>query len=93
MTLQPIFGWLHHMHYVKHQRRGVISHVHIWYGRLLIILGIINGGLGLQMAGSPTRFVVAYCVVAALMTVMYLCSVTFGIFRKRRSNNKSINST
>lgn len=70
--LQPILGWAHHEYFVKHQQRGLISHTHIWYGRALIIIGIVNGGLGLQLASAPQRFIIAYSVVAAIMSVLYV---------------------
>ncbi|PNY26704.1 Uncharacterized protein TCAP_03368 [Tolypocladium capitatum] len=85
MGLQPVFGWLHHVYYVKHRGRGIISHIHIWYGRALIIIGIVNGGLGLQLAGTPQRFCTAYIAVASLSTLMYVSAFVFGFFKNRRS--------
>ena len=37
-----------------------------------MILGIINGGLGLKLAGGDGVFVIAYSVVAGVMFVAYL---------------------
>ncbi|POR33242.1 Uncharacterized protein TPAR_06578, partial [Tolypocladium paradoxum] len=90
LGLQPVFGWLHHMYYVKHRGRGIISHIHIWYGRALIIIGIINGGLGLRLAGTPQPFFTAYVVVAVLSTLMYVSAVAFGLFRNRRSRTGDV---
>ncbi|KAM5355807.1 hypothetical protein ACJ41O_002453 [Fusarium nematophilum] len=75
MGLQPILGWAHHRYFVSHGKRGIISHVHIWFGRILMILGIINGGLGLQLAGSPRGYVIAYSVVAGIAAVLYLAGL------------------
>ncbi|KAK2768997.1 integral membrane protein [Colletotrichum kahawae] len=66
----------------KFQGRGIISHVHIWYGRALMILGIINGGLGLKLANTPTRYVVAYSVPAAILGVMWLGAGVWGEMRR-----------
>lgn len=85
LGLQPIFGWLHHLHYVKNRKRGVISHVHIWYGRALMVLGIVNGGLGLSLAQESRGFVTAYIVVAVVVGLMYLGSILFRVSRNRRS--------
>lgn len=85
MGLQPFFGWLHHRYYLKHRGRGIISYIHIWYGRALIIIGIVNGGLGLQLAGTPRHFCIAYIVVAALFALIYVSAFVFGLFRRRRS--------
>ena len=90
LGLQPVFGWLHHRHFTKHQGRGIISHIHIWYGRALILLGVINGGLGLQLAGDTSgAWVIAYSVVAGIMFITYVLSVFIGSRRKRRMSEKA----
>lgn len=43
------------------------SHLHLWDGRIAIILGIINGGLGLRLAGARETLKLAYTIVAAIM--------------------------
>jgi len=50
LFFQPLLGFLHHFMFKKHGRRMVWSYGHIWLGRIIITLGIINGGLGLQLA-------------------------------------------
>lgn len=91
MGLQPILGWAHHRFFVKNQRRGAISHIHIWYGRALMILGIINGGLGLQLANSPRGYIIAYSVIAGIAFVLYVAGVFVG--KSRRGDRlKQINS-
>lgn len=82
LAIQPFLGYAHHAYYKKFQGRGIISHVHIWYGRALMILGIINGGLGLQLANTPTRYVVAYSVPAAILGVMWLGAGVWGEMRR-----------
>lgn len=83
--VQPFLGVWHHMHYRKHQQRGIVSHVHVWYGRSLMILGVINGGLGLQLAGADNSFVIAYSVIAAVMFVAYAAAKALGTMRKRKA--------
>lgn len=87
LGLQPIFGWFHHRHFVKHKRRGIISHIHIWYGRCLIIVGIVNGGLGLRLSGSApgSDLTITYAVLAAFFFVVYIAVLGYSIYRKRRS--------
>ncbi|RYP40263.1 hypothetical protein DL767_001806 [Monosporascus sp. MG133] len=88
MFLQPIGGYMHHRHYLRHKQRGVISHVHIWYGRTLMVMGVVNGGIGIRWAtdgevrGSP--LMTAYIVVAAVMAVIYMGAKGFGVARRRR---------
>lgn len=86
MGIQPVLGWLHHLQYVKTQRRGAFSYVHIWYGRGLMILGIVNGGLGLQAANPSTRFIVAYSVIAGITSIIYTASITVGMSKRRKQS-------
>jgi len=46
-------------------------------------LGVINGGLGIKLAGSGLGFKIAYSVVAAVMFVAYIASIALGMVRKR----------
>ena len=85
MVLQPVFGWLHHTHFTKNQARGPVSHVHIAYGRILMVLGVINGGLGLKLSSASDSLVVAYAVVSAIVAVLYVALKGFTSFRKRRN--------
>ncbi|KYG13604.1 hypothetical protein FVEG_13881 [Fusarium verticillioides 7600] len=78
MFIQPILGGLHHRSFAKHQRRTGISHAHIWYGRVLMILGIVNGGLGLQLAGASKKLIIGYDMVGSVTPLMY----TAGAVRK-----------
>ncbi|KAK1768357.1 hypothetical protein QBC33DRAFT_577423 [Phialemonium atrogriseum] len=70
--LQPVLGYLHHRYYVNHESRGLVSYAHIWFGRVMMLLGVINGGLGLQLASSSNTFVITYSVVAAVMFLFYI---------------------
>ncbi|KAF3041333.1 hypothetical protein E8E12_006600 [Didymella heteroderae] len=54
LLVQPLAGWLHHRQFLRTGQRSAVSHGHIWIGRVAIILGMINGGLGLQLGGSFT---------------------------------------
>jgi hypothetical protein len=78
MVIQPIWGGLHHRNFAKHQRRTGISHAHIWHGRALMILGIVNGGLGIQLAGASKKLIISYGVVGLVTSLMY----TAGAVRK-----------
>ena len=94
MGLQPALGLIHHFVFRQHKLRPVSSFVHVWYGRALIILGIINGGLGLKLADGSQAFLVAYIVIAAVFGGLYLASVPFTEYRKAKAarREKSISS-
>lgn len=89
LAIQPVFGWLHHAHYRKVGKRGTFSYIHVWYGRVLILLGIINGGLGLLLADRTSgAWLIAYCVVAAVVPSFYLSSIVFSFFRRPGEANR-----
>ncbi|OQO03710.1 hypothetical protein B0A48_10375 [Cryoendolithus antarcticus] len=84
LAFQPALGFVHHIMFKKHSRRVVWSYGHIWLGRITILGGIINGGLGLRLA-QQTRFqapstgaVAGYAVAAAIMGGAYLASIIYG---------------
>lgn len=57
--------------------RGAFGHVHIWYGRALIIMGMVNGGLGLQLTGASDVYIIVYSVVAGVSALLYTAYSTF----------------
>ena len=101
---QPILGLVHHSLYKKRVAavkqgnttklpgRTVPGHAHLWLGRILIVLGMINGGLGLRLASnSPNERnkhakAIAYGVCAGLMFLLYVAFVILG--ERRRSNER-----
>ncbi|KAJ5888466.1 hypothetical protein N7495_008507 [Penicillium taxi] len=78
MFFQPFIGLAHHFRFRKNGSR---SFVHIWYGRVLILLGIINGGLGLQLAANSTGGTIAYGVVGGIFGVLI---IVLAITRERK---------
>lgn len=83
MVLQPALGWLHHRNFAKHQARGLASLAHVWYGRALLIMGVVNGGLGLQLASASRTFVIVYAVLAGVMFVVYIAASAYGEYKRR----------
>ena len=66
LLVQPLLGYIHHRQFKKYQRRKISSHLHLWDGRIAIVLGIVNGGLGLRLAGAGETLKLAYTIVAAI---------------------------
>lgn len=81
---QPLFGFLHHKLFKKYQHRTLWSYVHIGIGRIAILLGMVNGGLGLQLAGSRGSSVIAYGVIAGIVGLTYIAAIIFGETKRRR---------
>lgn len=84
MAIQPGLGYLHHLQYLKTRRRGVVSYVHIWWGRILMVLGVVNGGLGLHLSSERNSLVVAYSVVAAVTFLCYVLYKSFVVFGRKK---------
>ncbi|KAK3694700.1 hypothetical protein B0T22DRAFT_79219 [Podospora appendiculata] len=90
LLIQPVLGYLHHRHFVAHQRRGAVSYVHIWYGRVLMVMGVVAGGLGIELSGGKTPIIVAYSVVSAVVFVAYFIGKLWKTLS--RKNRHSISS-
>lgn len=61
------------------------SYEHIGIGRIAIILGMINGGLGLQLAGIASSYMIAYGVCAGVMGLLYIASIVYGEMKRKRN--------
>lgn len=85
MSIQPIIGMIHHRGYKKTQRRSWASYAHIWYGRIIMLLGIINGGLGLRLVGTEGAMKQAYIAMAVIFPVLYAGGVVYGLTKRRAS--------
>lgn len=83
--IQPFLGLIHHQRFKKTHTRTIFGITHTWYGRILIICGVINGGLGLQLANNTMGGQVAYAAVAAIMFVTYVAVMVFVGFRNKRA--------
>lgn len=101
VLLQPALGWFHHRQFKLYQRRTIVSYLHLVNGRLIIILGMINGGLGLKVSRAPKKFKIAYGVLAGVVGVAWLAVTVFTEVRKAKggdfwrtgrskNNNKSV---
>lgn len=82
----PILGQLHHRNFKKYQMRTGVSYAHLWTGRLIIPLGIINGGLGFKFADNTKIGPIIYGIVAGILFVIYVCAVIIG--ERRRAKNQ-----
>ncbi|KAF2637298.1 CBD9-like protein [Massarina eburnea CBS 473.64] len=94
LFFQPILGFIHHSQFNKHQSRTVWSHGHIWLGRIAITLGIINGGLGFQLAdrmGMGSRpGMIAYAVIAAVIWLAWVAASVFGASRRKQARKNVV---
>ncbi|KAF2103820.1 hypothetical protein NA57DRAFT_50688 [Rhizodiscina lignyota] len=88
LFFQPILGVMHHIMFKKYQRRQVWSYAHLWLGRILITLGIINGGLGLRLADNTKSGEIAYGVVAGIIWLIWMAAAVYGELKRARAQRQ-----
>lgn len=74
LTLQPISGYITHLIFKKRQHSNAFGIAHRWLGRVFLVLGVINGGLGFQLSDNTNKGLVAYSVLGA-----FFFSLWFGL--------------
>jgi len=84
---QPITGWLHHRFFVRFGGRSKSSWFHLIIGRVCVILGMLNGGLGLHLAQVKGGAPIAYAVIVVIMVILYVASIVIGERRRKRAIN------
>ncbi|KAI9772616.1 MAG: hypothetical protein M1839_002429 [Geoglossum umbratile] len=87
LVLQPIFGFIHHSLYKKLQKRTFASYLHIWWGRIIFILALTNGVLGLKLTdsdiGNQKPGFIVYSIIVGIIGTIYI-AVTVGVQFKRK---------
>lgn len=80
LFFQAVDGLLHHAQWMRNEKRRTwLAYVHIWTGRFCILLGMVNGGFGLQLAGVQSKGKWAgYCAVAAVSFICLVVAICYG---------------
>jgi hypothetical protein len=84
ILFQPAMGLLQHRFFRKTGGKGPFAYMHRWFGRLMIILGIINVGLGFKLAKAPRGAIIATSVVAGVVAMVYVVIVSWTGRPRRR---------
>jgi hypothetical protein len=87
LLFQPLMGLYSHLHFQKTGTKSIFAYAHRWWGRIMVILGIINGGLGFRLAGiglpgTPVGAVIANSVVAVVIIIAHFAIVIFSTARQ-----------
>lgn len=80
ILFQPGMGLLQHRYFRKTGDKGPFAYLHRWLGRIMIILGVVNVGLGFEITGIgssdvPKGAVIAYGTVAGVIAIWYMVIV------------------
>ncbi|KAI1408720.1 hypothetical protein F5Y13DRAFT_104456 [Hypoxylon sp. FL1857] len=88
LFFMPPLGFAHHAKFKQLKRRTIYSYAHLWLGRATLTLGIINGGLGLQLARASQSVIIAYSVIGGIMWLIWLLAAVIGEMRRRPSKGR-----
>jgi hypothetical protein len=97
MIIQPLFGFLHHRGYLQKGARTVASYVHIYFGRILILAGAINGIVGRKNEGTDyAHGRTIYSALVGVVLGIYVIVFAITAFTRRQngfSKPSSVSST
>jgi hypothetical protein len=88
LLLQPITGFAHHALYKRRGGPNAATYPHVWWGRAIVTLGMINGGLGLKLSDNSPTGVIAYGVVSAVMWVAWMAVIVISFMKSRNKPAK-----
>ncbi|KAL5365357.1 hypothetical protein BJX96DRAFT_169032 [Aspergillus floccosus] len=72
LLVQPIIGFFHHRRFRATQQASPWTSVHVWLGRICVLLGIINGGMGLKLAANTHAGLIVYGVLAGVFGAAFV---------------------
>ncbi|KAF2404316.1 hypothetical protein EJ06DRAFT_546243 [Trichodelitschia bisporula] len=82
---QWVLGFLHHRTFVKTQRPTAMIKPHKWIlGPLVMLLGLVNGGLGFRLAVNPAFNLIYAPLVIAMLILMSVALALKRVFGNRR---------
>lgn len=89
IVFQPALGILQHRHFKKTGGKSKFAHIHRWIGRVAIITGMINTGVGFQLAQKnviihKSSYVRSYVILGILLTI-WISLIIYDKFRSRKS--------
>jgi hypothetical protein len=93
IVIQPAMGILQHLHFRKTGGKSIFGHIHRWNGRVAIILGMINQGLGFQLVGIGTvvepHSLIRNFAITGLFAGIWLLLVIWDEFKGGLKRNKN----
>jgi len=87
LAIQALGGLIHHLLF-RRGHKTIIGKVHMVLGISLMILGIVNVPLGLNLAGD-SNYNKAYIIVVAILGALFLALRFWAIWRDRKSAERA----
>ena len=86
LAVQLFLGYFHHRIYKQTQRSTFYAFIHRCFGQIIIIVAVVNGGIGLSFA-SNNQGLVAYIILAIVVMVIYVGTLAFNRLRISKKKN------
>jgi len=90
IVFQPILGIIQHQHFKKTGGKSIFAYVHRWVGRITMVLGMINNGLGFQLASRditiPARSYARNFAILGVLVVIWLGLIMYDEFSVKRQS-------
>ncbi|KAF2717833.1 iron reductase domain protein, partial [Polychaeton citri CBS 116435] len=83
MFIQLGLGLVHHTMFKRTKTPTMMGQVHRFLGIFIVLLGMINGGLGLNLA-SDDHYAVAYGVIVGIVGVVFLLVTSLVLLYRRK---------
>ncbi|KAI7498548.1 hypothetical protein KC367_g4963 [Hortaea werneckii] len=83
--IQLGLGIIHHLIYRRTKQPTIISKIHLVLGPLLILLALINGGLGFNLAENHHDNI-PYGIVVAVVAIIFIAIRLWLLFKRRPSS-------
>ena len=90
LVLQPVGGLVAHRLFNQDGQKNAADISHKWIGRILLLLGAINGGLGLQLAANTVSGEIAYGVLAGFFFLSWFAVIGWTEFRGGKGSTKDL---
>jgi hypothetical protein len=87
IVFQPVMGVLQHRYFKRTGGKSIFGYIHRWVGRFAILLGMINNGLGFQLAKDdieiPTKSYVRNFTILGVLVTIWLGLVVYDEFSRK----------
>lgn len=82
-------GYWHHRLYKLTQSPTRYGPIHRYFGQVVLLLGVLNGGIGLTWSSAARPFVIGYAVVVAIVGIGVIGAVVWKrLVARRRPSGK-----
>lgn len=87
--LQPVIGTWHHQLFKASKTNKALRYGHIWFGRILLIAAVINGGTGLKIGNNSTAAEIVWGTLAGVIAVVYIALIALSYFTKSSGSGEN----